>query len=231
MKRKFSKLKALLLLLIILAAGALLYQSKQKRTHSFVANPIDNGPRETYELNGQVLQYGSNHDGDIDKILLLTAKEKIWLHFPPHTARQVTGAAQLNSTIEAIVEKKPHAPHDPESVYELKYLSTRQSQHQIDLTKLPAPVPRKGIEVELTGNPPYKFGYEKEEQSVLFLSGRTVLFPAHMARELFPLMRKAKMILVKGYMRDTAEGFVTASGRAAVKPGTIQIDSITYKIR
>ncbi|MEO6686907.1 MAG: hypothetical protein ABIN24_13130, partial [Dyadobacter sp.] len=81
-----SKWKGFVLLLILLVAGWLVYNSFQKpEIFSDKRLPDPNQYTEKQlTINGIVEKYGSNHDGDIDKIVLSIKGQKVWLHFPPH---------------------------------------------------------------------------------------------------------------------------------------------------
>jgi hypothetical protein len=224
-------LSLVILLLILAMAGWFIFKSPVKISDPHHKNSLEIKPprHRQSELVGTVLEYGSNPDGDIDKMLLATSEEKVWLHFPPHTARSVKEAAPVHSHIEATVDQG--GPAGNTSVYELKYLRKQSVEVGINLAKIPAPVSRKGFEVEIKGNIAQDLNPEQEPGYAFILSGKLILLPPHMAQELFPLIRRAKMILVKGYMRDSSEGFLSASGKPVVKASAIQLDSITYKIR
>lgn len=188
-------------------------------------------PGKQQKLSGKVLKFGSNHDGDIDRILLSSGQKNVWLHFPPHTARMVTSVAEINKLVEVTVDEKAGPGHEANNTYELKYLRSQSEEVGIDLPKIPAPAPRKGLEVEIKGRPPKDFNFDNERESTFILEGKLISLPPHMARELLPLISQAKMVVVKGYMRDTTEGFLTVSGIPLVKPGSIQIDNANYIIR
>ncbi|MCF0059134.1 hypothetical protein [Dyadobacter sp. CY356] len=231
MKQFISKSKGIILLLILLAAGWLVYKSK-KTVLSEKKHPQHHiSPEKQLIISGVILKYGSNHDGDIDKILLSKDDKKVWLHFPPHTARQVTAAAGINHTIEATVSQKELPGHDKQDRYELKYLQSKDSKILLDLSQIPAPLPRKGLEVEIKGKPSKDFSIEDGRENSFVLEGKLVSLPPHMARTLLPLISQAKIIIVKGQMRDSTEGFLSLSRQKIVKPSSIQIDSVTYKIR
>lgn len=179
------------------------------------------------EISGTVIKYGSNHEGDIDKLLLSSDEEEIWLHFPPHTARQVTSVAIINGQVEALINRKgPLPPKHRHNSYELGSLTNNVLQTKVDLAKIPAPIPRKGIEIEIKGSPLFN-----RNANTFLLAGKMVTLPPHMAQELFPLINHAKTITVKGYMRDSTDGFLSDSGLPVVKPSSVKIDSVIYKIR
>ncbi|MEO6685277.1 MAG: hypothetical protein ABIN24_04905, partial [Dyadobacter sp.] len=111
------------------------------------------------------------------------------------------------------------------------YLRGESPEMTLDLAQIPAPFPRKGFEVEIKGNITDDFKNGNGTDNNFILAGKLISLPPHMARELLPLIRQAKTILVQGQMRDSTEGFLSVSGLKVVKPNSIQIDSITYKIR
>lgn len=222
-----------ILLLILIAAGWLVYKSRVNNVAPFAEPPArPTAPMDkTMKLNGKVIEYGSNAEGDIDKMLLATDQENKWIHFPPHIARSVTASAAINSVIEVIVNQGGPGVHNhPDAALELKHLKNPPSHAIIDLTEIPPPPPRKGFEVEVQGRAK-DLKSLREMGNSFILSGKLISVPPHMAPELFPLVWQAKMILVKGFMRDSTEGFQSASGLPVVKASAIQLDHITYKIR
>jgi hypothetical protein len=200
-----------ILLLILAIAGWFIIKSQENIADPLhkVSGEIKPLRHKQSEIQGTILEYGSNPEGDIDKMLLATPEGKMWLHFPPHTARSIKEAAPVHSRIEATVDQGGPTRNAPAN--ELRYLRKQSVKVGIDLNRIPAPVPRKD----------YAF----------LLSGNLISLPPHMARELFPIISRAQMILVKGNMRDSSEGFLSASGKPVVKASIIQLDSITYKIR
>lgn len=182
------------------------------------------------ELKGIVLEYGANPDTDIDKILVRSGERKIWLHFPPHAARSITAVAPVKSEIEAVVDQHgPAGPH-PDLTYELKYLRKESDERAVDLSAIPAPSPRRGIAVEVKGSATQDFQDSPEPHRNFVLSGKLITVPPHVADQLLPLIARAKVIVVRGHMRDTTEGFLSASGKPVIRANSIQIDSITYKV-
>ena len=229
---KVATISGGVILLLILAIVSLFIFKSQKK----IADPLHKVSGEIKplrhkqsEIEGTILEYGSNPDGDIDKMLLATPEGKMWLHFPPHTARSIKEAAPVNSRIEAIVDQGGPIRNAPAN--ELRYLRKQSEKVGIDLNRIPAPVPRKGFEVVIKGSVAQDFKSGQGLDYAFLLSGNLISLPPHMARELFPIISRAKMILVKGNMRDSSEGFLSASGKPVVKASIIQLDSITYKIR
>ncbi|HEV7379137.1 MAG TPA: hypothetical protein VGN64_05040 [Dyadobacter sp.] len=182
-------------------------------------------------VKGMVVKYGSNHDGDIDKIMISSNDREIWLHFPPDTARSVMDIAPVNARIEAKIEHHELAgrAHGPNLVSELSHISKQSSDEKIDLSVISPPEPTEGTEAEVTGSVPEDD--MKKTENTFSLSGKLISLPPHTARELFPLIAEAKHIIVKGKMRDSTGGFVSASGKPVVKANSIQLDSVIYKIR
>lgn len=231
MKNLKSKGKAFFLLLILSVAGWFIYQPKHPALLDGKLSGHPVSPGKQLDISGIVLAYGSNHDGDIDKILLSTDTDKVWIHFPPHTARQVTSAAPIHQSIRASVRQRGLPAHHGDKVYELEYLRSGSSKITVDLGQIPAPLARKGFDVEVKGHPSKNFEPDDQRQTNFVLAGKLILLPPHMAQELLPIISSAKIILVKGLMRDSTEGFLSGSGLNVVKPSSIQIDSVTYMVR
>ncbi len=228
-----SNWKGAILLLILLVAGWLIYRFDEKKLISANKTIPGNIPMrgKLTTITGTVLKYGSNHGGDIDRFMLASDQKNIWIHFPPHTARLVTSFAVVNNLIEAVVDPNSPPGHESGQVFELKHLHSVSAKTDLDMALIPAPAPRKGFEIEIKGSLAKEYKHGNAPGNTFILSGKLVSLPPHMARELFPLMSNAKSILVRGYMRDSTEGFLSASGLSIVKAGSIQIDSIIYKIR
>lgn len=224
-----SKSIGLVLLLVTLAAGLLLY-GLQKDDKNLPADLLpDHGTiaDKQFRIKGRVVKYGSNHDGDIDKLLVASDEKEIWLHFPPHMARLVKSVGIINEQVDALADQKgpPHRPHQ-ENIFELKSIVNKKWDTKVDLTRIHAPLPRKGIELEIQGIPSFN-----KNENTFMLAGKVIKLPPHMAHQLFPLISQAKTIMVKGYMRDSTDGFLSDTGLQAVKPSSIKIDSVIYKIR
>lgn len=228
----------LALLLTLLAAGWLFYQPEKQQTETHPEKHATPAPPDqtVQRITGTVTGYGSNPEGDIDKIQLRTNRETIWLHFPPHAARQVTKAAPISAIVEVNATRHDRRGPRPElagqgPILELRYLQDQSTKSEADLTAIPAPAPREGIEVKVKGISGTDLSIQPGQENAFVLSGKLVLLPPHMARELLPLIRRARVIFVKGKMRDSTEGFVSASGKPVIKANLIRLDSITYKIR
>lgn len=223
-----------ILMLTLTAAGWFVYKSQVKQEVLPPNPPGHFGPPEhkQWKIKGIVTEYGSNPDGDIDKLLLTSGNEKIWLHFPPHAARSVKAAAPIQSIIEVTVgQGGPAVHHRPDPAFELKHLENQAGKASVDLTEITAPPPRKGFEVEIEGNVAKDLKIGQGPDNSFILSGKLISVPPHMAHELFPFLSQAKTIRVKGYLRDSTDGFLSASGMPVVKAGSIQLDGVTYKIR
>ncbi|MBE9462697.1 hypothetical protein ACFP1I_09330 [Dyadobacter subterraneus] len=231
MKNLNPKYKRILLLLIIAVAAWLVYNPKRSRLLETKPSAHTLTPEKQLDISGKVIEYGSNHDGDIDKILLSIDTGNVWLHFPPHTARQVTSVARIEHFITASVRKGGPPGHHFNSEYELKYLRSQFSDTILDLSRLPAPLPSRGFEVAFKGKPNKISGLGNADNTGFVLAGKRIVLPPHMAKELIPLISRAKIVLVKGQMRDSTQGFMSATGLNVVKPSSIQIDSVIYKVR
>lgn len=229
MSRKLSKSKGIILLLGILVAGLLFYriQKNDKNLPAELRPDYGTIANKQFKIAGTVIKYGSNHEGDIDKLLIASDEKEVWLHFPPHMARLVKSVAILNDPVNALVDKKgpPHGPRH-ENVFELKSLINNKLETNVNLSLIQAPIPREGIKIEIQGIPSFN-----RNKNTLMLTGKVIKLPPHMAHELLPLINQAKTITVKGYMRDSTDGFLSDSGLPVVRPISVKIDSVIYKIR
>ena len=229
MNKILSNSKAIILLTVILAAGLLWYIPQKKEPILLDNRFPSKGPiaDKQVKIRGTVVKYGSNREGDVDKVLLSSNEKQVWLHFPPHTAKLVATVAVINEQVEALAKQRgPLHKENQGEVYELKFMSNNVLQTKVNLEDIPAPAPKKGIEIEIEGIPSLH-----SNENTFLLSGKMVTLPPHMARELFPLINQAKIITVKGFMRDSTDGFLSESGLPVVKPISIKINSVIYKIR
>ena len=225
----------IILLAVFLASGWFLFISK-KNIEKLTKEKLPNHAHSSHfkqTVKGKVLEYASNPEGDIDKILISSQYENVWLHFPPHAAKMVIKIAPVYASIEADIDQggpghHPHPDHK-NGVFELKQLRNYSSNAAINLANIPPPAPSEGIETEVKGSIVQDLKYENN--NTFSLSGKIISLPPFMARALFPLINQANQIIVKGKMRDTTGGFVTASGEPVIKANTIQLDSVIYKIR
>ena len=179
------------------------------------------------KIAGIVLQYGSNPNDDIDKFLLDAKGEQTWIHFPPHTAKQVLSIAKLKSVISITVAEKRGKKEKINN--ELQTITG--SQHTIDIHNTPPPPPVQGIDVTVTGSNPQLTTGDNGKPNAFILSNKLIVLPPHAADNLFPLIDKANIITVKGYERSSESGEVNISGLNLVRPYSLSIDSINYLVR
>ncbi|WP_205748172.1 hypothetical protein [Dyadobacter luticola] len=218
------------MLLLLLVAGVFWYIQKP-------APPEPNHPHEihspfnaeTSQLSGKVLEFGSNERGDIDKILFENDGQKTWLHFPPHAAARIRELDLLNKKVSIEIGKR-EGPAG-EDMPELVAISITNSTEKLLLHEIHPPRPSQGKEVNITGSTFIESPKNHGPEQSFLLSGKLILLPPHMAQTLFPILRNAKHILVKGYERDSLDGFVNISGQQVVRPYEITIDSATYLIQ
>lgn len=181
-------------------------------------------------VRGTVQGYGDNHVGDIDKIRLQTQARKIWLHFPPHTAREVLIIANKNTYVEAEIGKIHH-PVAGEQVYELIELRSLKKNERLVIASIPPLPPSNGIETEVSGSAPH-FQYNTDGRMKGFvLSGKLIELDPRTAATLGRLLRDAKSIKVNGVARSAENGRVNLQGYTLVKPVSITIDNVNYIIQ
>lgn len=193
--------------------------------------PHNTLPPPSGEISGTVVEFGSNRIGDIDKIALLQGNQKIWLHFPPHTAQQLMNVAVKNTTVHATVHNGKMPPHESMMRYELISLSSDALGKTINVHDIPPPAPMRGSEVEVKGGDIELKLDDKGNAAAFILSGKLIEFHLHTAETLLPLMKQAHEIIVRGYERSASDGFVNNTGLPFIKPYAITIDNINYVIQ
>lgn len=221
-----------LLWIIFVISGLLLlitYINPQKPSSSLPYRHNLSQPEN--EINGTVVDYAANDIGDIDKILLQQGNQKIWIHFPPHTAQQVINLAVKNTTVFATIHNGKPPPHQGIMMYELISLRSDALGKTINVHDIPPPPPNRGNEVEVSGNSIELKLDDRENATAFILSGKLIELHSHTAETLLPLIKQAHKIIVKGYQRSTSDGFVNISDLPLIKPSVITIDNINYVIQ
>ncbi|WP_291036943.1 hypothetical protein [Dyadobacter sp. 50-39] len=233
MKRVIPIWAPILLLLIVAAGGYLFYKTPTNPGPATLELPEHPTPpgHQPAMFEGTVQAYGNNPEGDMDKILLRSEKGEIWLHFPPHTARQVIEAAPLHATVSVQTDRRGPTGPGADHRCELKALKNNSSNTEIILSDISPPAPSAGTEAEVRGNAAHDLEIGTSPGNTFMLSKKQISLPPHMAEELLPLIRRAGNIVVKGKMRDSTQGFVSASGHPVIQATLVQLDSISYKIR
>lgn len=190
-------------------------------------------PQAENRITGSVIDYAANGIGYIDKIQLLQNNQKIWLHFPPHTAQQVMNVAVKNTTVTvtATVRNNPAPINNDTARYELISLHSNALDKTVNINEIPPPPPAPGKEIEVKGNTIELKSDESGHVTGFVLSGKMIELPLHTAETLLPLMRQAHEITVKGYRPAAMDGFVNISGMPFIKPVSITIDNINYVIQ
>jgi len=179
---------------------------------------------------GTVLDYGVNRIGDIDKILLQTPDGKMWLHFPPHTAKKVLSLAQKNASVTAKVDEFQQNQEN-ETTCELLTLQSKKNKDQIIIEGMPPPPPSSGVETAFSGTT-VQFQFDPHGHIAGFvLSGKLVELKPKTAESLSSLLQHAKTIQVKGFARNADNGAVNKQGYILVKPVSITIDNINYLVQ
>lgn len=182
----------------------------------------------TQKIKGTVIQYGSNPQGDIDKILVDVNNNQLWLHFPPHAAKQVLNIAKLHAIV-AIEYAERHGKKDRIS-NEIQIISNNKNE-SVNIRDIAPPPPTPGNDVTVNGN---KIEIKKDDNgntNAFVLSNKLIMLPPHVAENLLPMIENAKTITVKGNERSNADGFVNINGLNLVRPDSIIIDGTNYLVR
>lgn len=180
------------------------------------------------KIKGMVMQYGSNPQGDIDKILIDENNNQIWLHFPPHAAKQILNIAKLHTVVTIEYAQKPGKKDILSN--ELQTISN-DNNNMLDIKMIVPPSPTAGNNITVTGKIIKIKSDNNGNQNAFELSNKLIVLPPHAAKALLPLIENAKTIVVKGDERNNADGFVNINGLSLVRPESIIIDSINYLVR
>jgi hypothetical protein len=179
--------------------------------------------------NARVLRFESNRIGDLDNMVLHRADgSEVRLHFPPHTAQKVMHIVQVNKQVQfkaGGIHK--HSP-DGKIILHLHTVKSYETQEEFQVEEMPPPRPSVGKEISLEGQiKQYKLD-ENGMVSGFILQNYLVEIPPHLTNSLVPLLKDAKIISLKGYLRSTNYGFVNTTGLEIVKPYSIRIDETDY---
>lgn len=192
-----------------------------------IGPPPQDPASQRYEVSGTVMAYAANPDGDIDKIAIETDGNRRWLHFPPHTARDVMAIAALNTLVKIAYRERPGKKGKTGS--ELETISYENKT--LDIQSILPPPPATGKNGSITGN---KVSFRKDENgrvAAFIVDGRLIRLPPHTGTNLIALLEKAKSISVKGNERSNEDGFVNAEGLRLFRADEIKIDSVNYLLR
>ena len=182
-------------------------------------------------IKGTIEKYGSNPDRDIDKILLKNNGEEQWLHFPPHTAKDVLSVAQLNSTIEASVNDNKKPAPDGVAQKELASITNTKTGKTFIVQHTPPPPPAEGKEVEISGSILDYIADDKGNTRSVIVDHWLVSLPPHARDALLPLLIKGKLITIKGWERSTDAGFVNEDSLTVIRPYAVVINGTEYSIQ
>ena len=114
--------------------------------------------------------------------------------------------------------------------FELIAIQSNVNNKKIDVHDIPPPPPEIGKAITISSNK-IQWQNNDAQNSNLIVSGRLIALPPHAKESLLPLIKNAHSILIKGYERNAANGFVNMSGLILLRPDAITIDSINYLIR
>jgi len=170
-------------------------------------------------ITGTVSTFIPNDLGDVDRLSLKTASGIHFLFFPPHTANTVMAAAPIGKNITVGVSSK-------EDRSEIRLLTTDAGIIDIHRIKPPLPVKGKPVTIQSAASTVQK--QYSGHFSGLLIKNYLVLLPQHKATQLEHLLKGAKSMQIKGYLRSAGEGFVNQSKYIVVRPYAIEIDGTSY---
>lgn len=186
------------------------------------ARPPDVG--KTADLNGKVVSYGTNPEGNIDRMVLNQGNRKPEIHFPPHLAKDVLEIATVNTSVHIKTSLKDRG-------YELVSIASEDGKKVFDAGKILPPKPRPGKEIRIAGAVSGWIRNRENAISGFIIGKKTVLLNPDESRILTPLLRKAGRIEVAALEREAGDGTLNTFKFPPVKATEIKIDSIIYKIR
>lgn len=177
-------------------------------------------------FKGLVVAYQTNRIGDVDKLIMTTADQKLTIHFPPHTAFAVMKAAPKNKIADLEVHAPPAGSPVSHEMSELK--SVRSSSPVLELRTIPPQAPASGKKIEISGKAGnYKLD-EKGMVTGIIIQKYLIDLPRGLVKNILPVLKDSSEVRIKGYERSVNEGFVNLNGLIVVKPYAISIDKTDY---
>ncbi|MDJ1485536.1 hypothetical protein QNI16_33910 [Cytophagaceae bacterium YF14B1] len=217
--------------LIFLVSGLLLLLHYSKLGVKSEPNPLpgqEKHHRVENTLKGNVVEYGSNRIGDIDKILIRVNQVDHWLHFPPHTARQVLNIAPEQTYVVAQVRKGKAKLFGNIFIHELVSIHSVSLEKSVQVDRIVPPPPVKGESITLSGTIKQFKLDEKGQVSGFIIDKYIVDLPPGMGETMASLLKNAKELSVNGYVRSPEDGFVNTSRLLLIKPYSLVIDNTDY---
>lgn len=190
----------------------------------FNKNPADKTPGNV--VKGKIVDYKTNRIGDIDKVLVDTKQGKVWIHFPPHTAKFVMNTAPKNESGTLAIRPADKMTIDHLPLFEL--ISVQTALGSFLTESVPPPAPAVGNKIAISGA---AGRYKLDEKGIvagIILNQYLVDIPAQMLQHILPVIEASHEMTVKGYERNASDGFVNVTGLIMVKPYAITIDKIDY---
>ncbi|GEN78015.1 hypothetical protein [Chryseobacterium hagamense] len=175
-------------------------------------------------LKGRVVSYGTNPEGNIDRIILYQGNRKPEIHFPPHLAEYILDIANVNASVNIKTSSIDRG-------YELVSIASEDGKKVFNAGQILPPKPRPGKEIRIAGTVSAWIRNRENTVTGFVIGKRTVLLNPEEGRILTPLLMKAKRIEVAALERDAGDGTINTLKFPPVKATEIKIDSIIYKIR
>lgn len=178
------------------------------------------------QLNGRVVRYGTNPEGNIDRLVLdrEPGNQKTEIHFPPHLAKPILEIAKVDASVTLRISHRDRGD-------ELLSISPEDGHTAFDAGKILPPKPRPGKEIRLKGAVSGMIRNRENAVTGFVIGKRTVMLNPEEGRILSPLLLKAVQVEVTALERSTEDGTINTLTFPPVKATEIKIDSIIYNIR
>lgn len=178
------------------------------------------------QLNGRVVRYGTNPEGNIDRLVLdrEPGNRETEIHFPPHLAKPILEIAGINAFVRIRTSRRDHGS-------ELIAVSSEDGSHTYNAGEIAPPKPSPGKEIRLKGKVSGMIRNRENTVTGFVIGKRTVMLNPEEGRILAPLLLKAGQVEVTALERGTEGGTINTLTFPPVKAAEIKIDSIIYNIR
>lgn len=178
------------------------------------------------QLNGRVVRYGTNPEGNIDRLVLgrEPGNQETEIHFPPHLAKPILDIAKVNASVTLRISHGHRGD-------ELITVSSEDGRMAFDAGKILPPKPSPGKEIRLKGAVSGMIRNRENTVTGFVIGKRTVMLNPEEGRILDPLLPKAGQVEVIALERSAEDGTINTLRFPPVKATEIKIDSIIYKIR
>jgi len=184
--------------------------------------------KQSIEISGIVEKYLANKHGDIDALELKTEKEKLKIHFPPHTAKTVMHEAAEGSQV-TVTYLTEEPEHDDKAAKRPKFklAAVQGTGDMVDLKDTKPQKPASAPHTETIRVSQYELLKDKKGELTGIKAGNK-LFHLHKEDAAFTAKLKPEGDLRITAVKRTDDGFVNKEHEEVYHIQNISIDGEEY---